>query len=345
LLIPVLTILSFGWSTVPAEAMRLGILMVVNFVAMIAIATRLTRRQIIRCIFFAGAMTVIYLAPYTEYLGIDTLLGSKNYLSIRMMLTALAALAVAYDSDEPYPLRFAAVGVAAVAIYFCYLGNSATSLALTLGGAAILTAMWIVWQPASRIAHLRSFVVFFGIAGMVGLVMVLLSMPNNSIVDDVLGAFGKDATLTNRTIMWEAGNRVANEKPLFGHGMNSFWQPTVGAAQTLNEIDHRAPGTKHSFHNVYIEVRVALGYVGLTLLCIQLAWAFAFNLRAWFQSRGMPASFFLLVGVMIFITSFTESYLLGAFEAMVMLYYLGGITALALPYHNGMRQRVLLRPA
>ncbi|MFN3313267.1 MAG: O-antigen ligase family protein [Hyphomonas sp.] len=344
--LPVLVTLSSGWTAAPpADTMRAGFLMIMNFVIMITIATRLTRREIVRCLFFAGIAMLVIIAPIWQVLHLDSQFGSKNLIAIRMLFILFASLAVAYDSEESYLLRFAAVPIAAIALLFTVLANSATATLLAIAGVGILTMAWMVWQPASRVRHLRSFVVIAGSLTLFIAVMILLSLPNNTMIDDILARFGKDSTLTNRTLMWEAGNRFAEQKPVFGHGYGSFWRPEVGAAQTLNELDHRAPGTKHSFHNTYIEVRVGLGFVGLTALIIQLAWAMSLNVRSWFQSRGMSASFFLLMGIVILITTFTESYMQGIFETMVLFYYLGGITAIAQKYHTGVRQRVVLRPA
>lgn len=343
--LPVLSALSFGWAAAPSETLRMGLLMILNFAIMVTIATRLDRRQIIRCLFFAGTIMVAMMAPYWQYLHLDSQFGSKNLIAIRMLFILFAALAVVYDSEESYLLRFAAMPVAGIALLFTVLANSATATLLAIAGVGVMTVMWMIWQPASRVRHLRSFVVIAGSLALFAVVMILLSLPNNTIIDDILARFGKDSTLTNRTLMWEAGNRVADQKPWFGHGKGSFWRPEVGAAQTLNELDHRAPGTKHSFHNTYIEVRVALGYVGLTVLILQLAWGMMLNLKGWFLSRGMPASFFLLMGVVIFITTFTESYMQGVFDTLVLFYYLGAMTTIAQKYHTGIRQRVMMRPA
>lgn len=343
--LPVLSALSFGWAAAPSETLRMGLLMILNFAIMVTIATRLDRRQIIRCLFFAGTIMVAMMAPYWQYLHLDSQFGSKNLIAIRMLFILFASLAVAYDSDESYLLRFAAVPVAGIAFLFTVLANSATATILAIAGVGALTATWMIWQPATRIRHLRSFVIVAGAVFLFAGVMILLAIPNNTIIDDILARFGKDSTLTNRTLMWEAGNRVADQKPLFGHGYGSFWRPEVGAAQTLNELDHRAPGTKHSFHNTYIEVRVGLGYVGLTLMIVQLAWAMLLNVKGWIQSRGMPASFFLLMGIVIFITTFTESYMHGVFDTLVLFYYVGAITTIAQIYHSGMRERILLHPA
>lgn len=344
--LPVLVTLSSGWTSAPPpDTLRAGLLMILNFVIMITIATRLNRQQIVRCLFFAGIFLLLMVAPQWQSLHLDTQFGSKNFVAIRMLLVLFASLAVAYDSEENFLLRLTAIPVACIAAAFTVLANSATATLLAIAGVGILTMAWMVWQPASRVRHLRSFVIITGSLALFIAVMILLAMPNITIIDDILARFGKDSTLTNRTLMWEAGNRFADQKPVFGHGYGSFWRPEVGAAQTLNELDHRAPGTQHSFHNTYIEVRVGLGFVGLTALILQLAWAMSLNVHSWFQSRGMSPSFFLVMAIVILITTFTESYMQGVFDTLVLLYYLGGITAIAHKYHAGIRERIVLHPA
>jgi exopolysaccharide production protein ExoQ len=196
-----------------------------------------------------------------------------------------------------------------------------------------MIGLWMVWQPVARVRHLRTFVLLLLAAVVSAITIALLAMPSNTLVDDFLAALGKDSTLTNRTIIWEAGNRAADENPWLGLGFEGFWRDETGAAQT-----------KLSFHNTYIEVRVALGWVGFVCLVTALTWSYVRTVLGWFRSQGMASSFFLTIATVILVSTFTESYMLGTFDTFVLLFYTAPLTALAEKYHAGERQYVRLRP-
>jgi len=343
LAVPVLGTLSAGWSPEPASAFRTGGMMILHFLVMVTVASRLTRQQIVRAVFFAGVIAIWFAAPLIDTFDRGGPYGSKNIFAIRMLICVLASLAVAFEAKEHILLRLFAVPVLLVASYFMFIANSATALVFSIAGVAIMTGLWMFWQPATRVRHLRSFVLLLLVAIVSAVVLALLMNPDDRLVDKFLASLGKDSTLTNRTIIWEAGIRAAQEKPWFGLGFNGFWRYSTGAAQTLNELDSKAFGSVLTFHNAYIEVWVALGYVGLASFIVALSWSYLTTVIGWFKSQGMASSFLLTTATVILISTFTESYMLSTFDTLVFLFYVAPLTAVAEKYHVGQRQYVRLR--
>ena len=74
-------------------------------------------------------------------------------------------------------------------------------------------------------------------------------------IGGVTGVLGRDATLTERTAIWEMIRPLASDAPLFGHGYSGFWTQRVVAMVTVNEA-----------HNGYLELILILGVLGLLLL-------------------------------------------------------------------------------
>ncbi len=344
LVIPVLGTFSAGWSPEPVAAFRGGAMMVLHFFIMVTVASRLTRQEIVRAVFFAGVIAIAFAAPLINTFDKGGPYGSKNIFAIRMLICVLASLAVAFEAKEHILLRLFALPVLVVALVFTLVADSATALVFAVAGILVMTGLWMFWQPVTRVRHLRSVVLLFIVALITIGVFAFLAIPNNRIIDEFLGALGKDTTLTNRTIIWEAGIRAAQERPWFGLGFDGFWRDSTGAAQTLNELDSKPFGTKLSFHNSYIEVWVALGYVGLTSFIVAISWSYLTTIIGWFKSQGMASSFFLTISTIILTSTFTESYMLGTFDTLVFLFYTAPITAMAEKYHLGERQYVRLRP-
>ena len=113
-----------------------------------------------------------------------------------------------------------------------------------------------------------------------------------------------------------------------GVGLEGFWQYDVGAAQTINENDFKPFGTKLTFHNTYWEVRVHLGYIGLSLLLLILGWCFYRAVMNWLKAPTMDHSVLLIPSIIILTSTFTESYVWGTFNTLVNLFYFAAVTTL-----------------
>ena len=86
---------------------------------------------------------------------------------------------------------------------------------------------------------------------------------NIGALDLLLGAFGKDATLTGRTYLWAEGLAAARENPFLGVGYQAYWVQGFPEAERLWEEFYIGSRSGFHFHNTYIEVLVELGFVGL----------------------------------------------------------------------------------
>ncbi len=342
--VPILGALSFGWSPAPSEALRLGLMMILHFIIIVTIACRITRQDIVRGFFAAGVITLAIAASSIDQAYAGGIYGSKNFFANRMLIIVISGLAIALNPKELPLLRLFAIPVTVTAFVFNVMAESATSLIFGLFSIALLFSLWAFWQPMKRIRHLRSmFLIVLFAMGCIGAI-VYLAIPNNPLVKEFLEAFGKDSTLTNRTLFWEAGNRIAQERPLFGLGFEGFWRPETGAAQTINELDFKPFGTRHSFHNSYIEMKVALGYVGMILLIAAVIWTYARSIYNWLQSQDMATSFFLTGATIVLLSTFTESTLMATFDTMILIFYLSAATGFGAKYHDGETTLVALRP-
>jgi O-antigen ligase len=85
--------------------------------------------------------------------------------------------------------------------------------------------------------------------------------------DDILGLFGRDATLTGRTELWQAIGEAMQDRPIFGYGFASFWGLDGPAARLVYPV---VAWTPESSHNGFIEVELGMGVVGEGLLLLLL---------------------------------------------------------------------------
>lgn len=327
LLVPIMSALSIFWTPYPAEAIAPAILLLLTPIILVTIAARLRAAEFVRVLMIAGALAALYCVPFFSTLKEGGPYAQKNILAFQMMLVTVVSLAAALNANEKLILRLLGFATVPLAFTLQLIADSATALVLALAGAALLIGVKLFWTAASRVAHARSLVLASTV--MLGLIatLLLLSLPQNSVLDDFLGLVGKDSTLTGRTGIWDGAARASEEYPWFGIGIEGFWQYNTGLAQTLSESVHKDPGDNISFHSSFWEVRVHLGLVGLGLFCFAIAWAGLRTIRLWLHEGSVVNSVLLFFFLSIGASSLTESYTEGPSSTIVSLFYFGGLAA------------------
>nr|WP_255720164.1 O-antigen ligase family protein [Acuticoccus kalidii] len=142
--------------------------------------------------------------------------------------------------------------------------DSATSL-ITVAGAALVMGAILAASRTKPTVRL----VLIGLAGLFLGVLVVVAI-QFGVFSGVLGAFGKDPTLTGRTYLWSKGIEAAGGSPLFGMGYQAFWRIGYPPAEDLWREFYITARTGFHFHNTYIEMAVGLGLVGLGLMVAML---------------------------------------------------------------------------
>ena len=326
-LLPILGTFSVFWTPYPAEAPKNAILLLLTPTLLVLLATRLRAIEFLRVVMFAAWLGTLYTALFFAALPAGGPYGQKNYLAFHMMIVILVSLGTFLNEEEPLALRLIGLAFVPVAFLFQYIAGSATSLVFAVVGSALLIMVKTVWGGVSKVRHMRTIALTFFAASALVIAIAVLSIPNNTMVNDFFALLGKDSTLTGRTAIWEAAERVSADHPWFGVGLDGFWHPMTGIAQTINENDHKAPGTKHSFHSAFWEVRVHFGFVGLGFFILAVTWAGLRTFGLWLREGSVANSILLVMFTVVLVSCFTESYAAGFHSMMVYFLYYGGLAA------------------
>ena len=326
-LLPILGTFSVFWTPYPAEAPKNAVLMLLTPTLLVLLASRLRAIEFLRVVMFAAWLGTLYTALFLATLPAGGPYAQKNYLAFHMMIVILVSLGTFLNEEEPLALRLIGLAFVPVAFVFQYIAGSATSLVFAVVGSALLIMVKVVWGSVSKVRHMRTMGLALLAASALVIAITVLSVPNNTMVDDFFALLGKDSTLTGRTAIWEAAERVSAGHPWFGVGLDGFWNPLTGIAQTINENDHKAPGTKHSFHSAFWEVRVHFGLVGLGFFILAVTWAGLRTIGLWLREGSVANSILLVMFTVILISCFTESYAAGFHSMMVYFLYYGGLAA------------------
>jgi O-antigen ligase len=169
-----------------------------------------------------------------------------------------------------------------------------------------------------RMNYSRSIPFFIGLT-LLGSGGILLLLDGAEVI---LGAFGRDMTLTGRTELWELSLEKIMEQPLLGYGYTGFWRRMAGdSAEILLELGWEVP---HS-HNGLVDLTLDLGLVGLLLF---LAGYFITGWRAvrWIRFNNNAVDIWPLAYLaFLFLANLTESSLLRQ-NSLWVLYVAAALT-------------------
>jgi exopolysaccharide production protein ExoQ len=177
-----------------------------------------------------------------------------NQQGINCALLALSAVYLLRAASSPRvrALAFAALWVA---ISFLVLTRSRTALT-----AAILALLVFLALDAT---HLRRIALGAGATSAFALLLLLGANGMLPAFRDAL-LLGRDesslATLTGRTDIWSYGLRHVLDRPIAGHGYNSFW-----SARHTAEVSQLVDWKISEGHSAYLDTLLNLGAVGLLL--------------------------------------------------------------------------------
>ena len=172
----------------------------------------------------------------------------KNSLGRLMVLLTLLSFILYTDTHEK---RYGLWGLLAVGI-----------IIMTQSSSALILVIFIIgFSYAIRLATLQTgsivFILLTLLTTLIGLALLLGNDP-----DSLFALFGKDATLTGRTLLWGKLIEAVQEQPLLGYGFGGFWAgPTGPSSHIVKQLDWEM---MHS-HNGFLDIMLEIGYVGLVL--------------------------------------------------------------------------------
>ncbi|MDX2276025.1 MAG: O-antigen ligase family protein [Hyphomonadaceae bacterium] len=260
-------------------------------------------------ILIVGSLALGALAPSigrmaAEHVGAwSGLWTHKNTLGGIMALGAGIAVAAALAAPQR---RMLWLGVAAGAFLLVLLSTSKTALIASMLGVSLIFAGMLV-----RRGPIWAVLVGAGAVGalIVGASIVLLAP------DLLVGALGRDLTLTGRTDIWAAAAPAVAAQSWLGYGYYAFWLPDNGPAYWVREAVRWEVASAHSG---WLEMALGMGRVGVAFMALQLAVTLWRGARALGDAQaGLWAPAFLAVFAMY---TMSESHVLQANNLFWIIY-------------------------
>lgn len=325
--------LSILWGEQSALILKSGFQLLLTILICYSIATRLTARDVIISLLIASGIYGVWsfiIALNGNSIAARGAFASKNAMGAAMVVLWLAALCIASDMESPRRLRWVAMVAACLAGWQIYISNSATAVLLALGVSLLVFLLGIL--PRSGILRRIEFYIIMSLvlgAGLIGLA-TFSAMQEIDPISLILDAFGKDTTLTGRTLLWEYATIQIKQDPLLGVGHGGFWTPRDGlseASRIYTEF-HKGKYDNFSFHNSYYDIAVHQGLIGLCIVVATTLWIVVRIFMSFRYTNRISVVFFICVMAISLSRSMTETGLLGAFSLMSMLFIIGALIPL-----------------
>jgi exopolysaccharide production protein ExoQ len=327
---PLLAILSTGWSDAPQLTMRTALQLTLTVAFSVLIAGNLPARRLVMAL-FVGSLALCASAlpnlPRALQAGVplaSSFLGSKNSLGFAAFLLFATSLTIVFDRGQRAAARLIALVSVPIALLFAYLSRSGG------GGVSILIISFLfpvfasltLLKPRGRLILSSVGILAFGAA------LLFHQDVQQSISTFRSEVLERNETLTGRTSLWGIAGKLWNERPLLGHGYAAFWRHGNLDAEALwRSFGIKARGG-FNFHNVFVETKVELGIVGLTILLMTLCAVGALMIWRQLRAPSVTGAFLLSAFCVLIIRSTIENGLVSAFSLVTLIWIAGAVYSL-----------------
>jgi O-antigen ligase len=305
-----IALISTAWSIDRAHSLRYGLWLTATAVLGMHFDLRFDPRTQLRLLATVlGLVIVISVCFILWYpsLGLEPSLHwgawrgafiHKNSLGRAMALAALVFALLIPTSRRSIPFLATAL---ATAVVLGWYSRSATAPVLLLLLGSLLPLRWVLRRRGLPVPAL----VLTGIGLVAGAVWFI-----SENLEAILAAFGRDASLSGRPLLWASLVPEILDRPLLGSGLDAFWKGSSGAAAGVEKLVGWNPGQAH---NGFIDAAVDLGFVGFAVLILALGYASAKAL-VYARARGASSVSLWPIGYFAFfaMSNMTESSILRA---------------------------------
>ena len=313
-LIPALCLLSVIWSDIPATALRANIQLLLTTIFAVVIASRLGLNLFLRAgafiMLIAMVMSLVSsrtaLNGMTGEISLIGIFGSKNYLAANTSMCIVVGLTLSLNKTIDMSSRILGVVLLITSTLVLIKAKSLGAIVFVIG--SILISIVIIYYQNLALHKFTRGKLNWGILFifLIGMFLLVYSLVNGSF-NDLMYSIGKDPTLTGRTHLWARGMALIQENPLLGVGFQSLFYVGNNIAEDIWALHHVPSGAGFNFHNMYVDMGVELGLIGLFLYLylIKLFISRIFDLRT--IAFGSSHFFAILVLSYMFLQTFLEA--------------------------------------
>lgn len=313
-LIPLWSLTSALWSDIPSFVVRGSIQLILTTLFAVVMASRVNFVVLIRAMAIA-LMLAMVMSFFSSRMALNGMTGeysligifaSKNFLATHSAMSIAVGLTLFFCQGSGRVTRY--FGLSLVIISTLVLIKAKSTGAIFFVVLGLLASFLIYFYQNIKLKKIiRSQINLFSLVVGVSVIFFVGSGVMTGAFDEIMYSVGKDPTLTGRTYLWERGLELIAVRPITGVGSQSLFYMGNYLAEDIWEYFHVPSGAGFNFHNMYIDVSVELGLVGLFLF---LALILGFFKRITSLPKvylGSRQFFAILVFVYLFFQTFLEA--------------------------------------
>ena len=264
--LPGIALASFLWSDFPDWSLRKAFTTLQTSYFGLYVASRFSLKQQLQLLGWAFGIVVILSAVFTLAFPAAAIeaganagawrgpFTQKNLCARLLVLGSIIFLLLALDSRRHRLLCWSGFSLC---VFLVVMTSSKTAL--------LLLIVFIILLPLYQALRWKGTIVIplVIIAILVGGSIATLVIGN---WENLLLSFGRDATLSGRTSLWQAAIEKIFDRPWLGYGYQGFWRATGEATVIWNLEGYKPP---HA-HNGFINLALDLGFVGLFIFLLMI---------------------------------------------------------------------------
>jgi O-antigen ligase len=199
------------------------------------------------------------------YAGWHGFFNHKNNMSAFLVISIPTLLVF----HRPGLLKWMTLGTVGVLVV-----GSSSATGFSSAFFAVAAYVWVrIYQNQSREDTRNSTLLFLAsVLGSIGIAAAALTS-----IATVTSAYGKDTTLSGRTLIWDASLDALARRPWFGHGFGALFWREQQSNETL-EIWRQVGFENSHAHNGPLQLALEVGLVGLAIFLV--LWVSTFY-RGW----------------------------------------------------------------
>jgi len=199
--------------------------------------------------------------------------GHRNAAGLISTIAFFCWLSAARWSSDRLSRFFFYIGSGIWCIFTFFTASKTSIILSVLSPIAVITLSHIVRRYG--ISVWVSFVTLFLTAMIFLSISIIFANPT---LDEIVGIFVPDTTLTGRTILWRFLLEEISFHPWFGVGFGSFWG--IGETSPAVVFGTGFISATSQGHNGYLDILLTTGVVGLILFSIFMMSTFLYGMRS-----------------------------------------------------------------
>jgi exopolysaccharide production protein ExoQ len=308
-------VMSTLWSNVPAVTLWSSLELFATMLIAIWVPVALRPRVILLTLFLCASVMALQCMP-DFLLSISTgrpmrgIFASKNANASEAEIWGFISSYILLDKEFRFLARILAGVSVIVALVFIYASHAMGST-VSIGLFFALIGLGLGYRSVPPRLRLTALV---AVAPILIAAVALLPDLKAGWTEFQTSVLQKDSTLTGRTAIWDTAERVSQEYPWLGVGFGAFWIPGNPYAEGIWQSFGITGRSGFNFHNVFVEYRVALGFVGMVSIALLYVYVGAVAIYNFLRRPSVFTIFVFSCLTCLYIHSFSEDGIGSAFN-------------------------------